>query len=180
MTTEDRRRTTDDGRQMADDRRRRPADRMRIICGHFFIFAIGAMIAAMITLAGCRKAGKTAVDERIPVRLQRVEQRSLKRTLDYAGNIRAREEALVYPKVPGKIMEKVHEEGARVVKGEVIAYIDRDEVGFDYQKAPVESPLAGFIGRVYVDRGSSVTVQTPVAMVVDIEAVELLLNVPEK
>jgi multidrug efflux pump subunit AcrA (membrane-fusion protein) len=179
MTADGKGLTADDGRRTPDGRRTQDGIR-RIIGGHFFIFAIGAMSVALIMMAGCRKAGKTAVDERIPVRLQRVEQRSLKRSLDYAGNIRAREEALVYPKVSGKIMEKVHEEGARVVQGEVIAYIDRDEVGFTYQKAPVESPLAGFIGRVYVDRGSSVTVQTPVAMVVDIEAVELLLNVPEK
>lgn len=152
----------------------------RVGAGTLAILAWTALAMALVVLAGCRKAGKTAVDERIPVRLQRVEQRSLKRTLDYAGNIRAREEARVYPRVSGKIMEKVREEGARVVQGEVIAYIDRDEVGFNYQKAPVESPLAGFIGRVYVDRGASVTLQTPIAMVVDIEAVELLLNVPEK
>ena len=159
---------------------RRWDGRRRIIGGHFFMFVIGAMIAAMITLAGCRKAGKTAVDERIPVRLQSVEQRSLKRSLDYAGNIRAQEEALIYPKVAGKIIAKVKDEGNRVAKGDVIAYIDRDEVGFTYEKAPVESSLSGFVGRMYVDRGTSVTPQTPVAMVVDIEAVELALDVPEK
>ena len=169
---------------IADDRRQTSDGGRRPNGGQTFLPSIAVMMAALamavVPLAGCRKADKTVVDERIPVRLQRVEQRSLKHSLDYAGNIRSREEALVYPKVSGKIMEKVHEEGARVVKGEVIAYIDRDEVGFDYQKAPVESPLAGIIGRVYVDRGSSVTVQTPVAMVVDIEAVELALDVPEK
>ncbi|MBU0716353.1 MAG: efflux RND transporter periplasmic adaptor subunit [Verrucomicrobia bacterium] len=169
---------------IADDRRQKADGGRRPNGGQTFLPSIAVMMAALamvlVVLPGCRKAVKTAVDERIPVRLQRVEQRSLKRSLDYAGDIRAREAVLVYPKVSGKIIEKVHEEGARVVKGDIIAYIDRDEVGFDYQKAPVESPLAGFIGRVYVDRGSSVTVQTPVAMVVDIEAVELLLNVPEK
>ncbi len=156
------------------------ADGRRIIGGHVFALAMGAMIVAMIAPAGCRKAGKAAVDERIPVRLQAVEQRNLKHTLDYAGNIRAREEALVYPKVAGKVMEKVHEEGARVSKGDVIAYIDRDEVGFTYEKAPVESPLTGFISRVYVDCGATVSLQTPVAQIVDIESVELLLDVPEK
>lgn len=195
MTAEDRRRTPacpakpwqsrDDRRQMPENGRQRTEVRSRKAVARaylFFMVPVMAMslAAVLITLTGCQRGKKTAVDERIPVRVQRVEQRSLKRSLDYAGNVRAREEALVYPKVSGKIMEKVHEEGARVVKGEVIAYIDRDEVGFDYQKAPVESPLAGFIGRIYVDRGSSVTVQTPVAMVVDIEAVELALDVPEK
>ncbi|MFH1477568.1 MAG: efflux RND transporter periplasmic adaptor subunit [Verrucomicrobiota bacterium] len=168
------------GRRRAEDGCQTPDGQMRIIGGNFCAMALCAMIAVTLILAGCQKSEKAAVDERIPVRVQRVERRSLKLSLDYAGNIRSCEEALIYPKVPGKILKKVREEGDRVAKGEVIAYIDRDEVGFDYQKAPVESPLAGFIGRVYVDRGSSVTVQTPVAMVVDIEDVELLLNVPEK
>ncbi|MBU4247475.1 MAG: efflux RND transporter periplasmic adaptor subunit [Verrucomicrobia bacterium] len=142
--------------------------------------AVMGLSIAMIPLTGCWKAQKTAAVESIPVRVKRVELQTLKRSLDYAGNIRAREEALVYPKVSGKIMEKVREEGVRVTKGDVIAYIDRDEVGFTYEKAPVESPLAGFVGRIYVDRGTSVTLQTPIAMVVDIEAVELALDVPEK
>ncbi len=142
---------------------------------------IGAAItAALIPLAGCRPAPDTAAMEKIPVRVMRVERRTMKHSLDYAGHIRAREEALVYPNVSGNIMEKVREEGARVEKGDVIVYIDRDEVGFTFKKAPVESPLTGYIGRMYVDLGTSVTPQTPVAMVVEIDAVELILNVPEK
>lgn len=144
------------------------------------IIAGAAIAIALIPLAGCRPAQKTAAAEWIPVKTMRVEQRTMRRSLDYAGNIRAREEALVYPKVSGKIMEKLKEEGSRVNKGDVIAYIDRDEVGFTYEKAPVESPLAGYVGRIYVDRGASVNLQTAVAMVVDIEAVELALDVPEK
>lgn len=144
------------------------------------VFTGLVMTMALMPLAGCRPKAKTAATEAVPVRVMPVELRTLKHSLDYAGNIRAREEAQVYPKVSGKILEKVREEGARVAKGDVLAYVDRDEVGFTYEKAPVESPLAGYVGRVYVDRGASVTLQTPVALVVDIEAVEVALDVPEK
>ncbi len=139
-----------------------------------------ALACLLAFLGGCREARKPAGAEPVPVLAMRVETRTLRRTLDYAGNIRAREEAAVYPKVAGKLMERVREEGARVAKGDVLAFIDRDEVGFTYEKAPVESPLDGIVGRVHADHGASVTPQTAIALVVDIEAVELLLNVPEK
>ncbi len=141
--------------------------------------ALGLAIT-LLSPAGCRPAKKAAAEEKIPVRVQRVEPGTLKKSLDYAGSIRAREEAKVYPKVSGKILEKIREEGAAVAKGEVIASIDRDEVGFTFAKAPVESPLSGLVGRVYTDLGASVTPQTPIALVVDITAVELALDVPEK
>lgn len=139
-----------------------------------------AMFAALVIL-GCQKQERTAaVREAVPVKVARVEPRDLSETIDYVGNIKAQEEALAYPKVNGKIIEKIKEEGSFVDKDEAIAYIDRDEVGFKFEKAPVESPLAGVIGRVYVDIGENVTTQTPVALVVDMRRVEIDLDIPEK
>jgi RND family efflux transporter MFP subunit len=109
-----------------------------------------------------------------------VKAEDLNRALEYVGNIKGEDEAIVYPKVSGKIIEKVREEGEYVNKGDVIAYIDRDEVGLKFEKAPVESPLAGAVGRVYVDIGSSVTTQTPIAFISDLDKVEISLDIPEK
>jgi len=50
----------------------------------------------------------------------------------------------------------------------------------DDEKAPVESPLAGTVGRVYVDIGSSVTPQTPIAIVCNMGNAEIDLNIPER
>jgi HlyD family secretion protein len=123
---------------------------------------------------------KPAQDEAIPVKVAVVEARDLNEMLEYVGNIRAEEEAVVYPKVSGKIIEKVKEDGSSVEKGDAIAYIDRDEVGLKYERAPVESTLGGFVGRVYVDIGTNVTPQTPIALVVDMDKVKIDLDVPEK
>ncbi len=132
-------------------------------------------------VAGCAKKQETAKqDEVIPVRVMKVELRDMQQTLDYVGNIKAQDEAVVYPKVNGKIFEKLKEDGSPVDKGETIMFIDRDEVGFTFEKAPVESPLTGIIGRVYVDKGTSVTPQTPVALIVDMDKVKIELDVPEK
>ncbi len=137
--------------------------------------ALGALLAA-----GCRPAVPPAEDEGIPVRVQPAVERTLNRMLDYAGSIRAREQALIYPRVSGKIVARLKSEGHPVARGEALALVDRDEVGYDYEKSPVESSLSGLVGRVYADLGASVTPQTPVAQVVDIDAVEVEFPVPEK
>ncbi|MDP3142885.1 MAG: efflux RND transporter periplasmic adaptor subunit [Candidatus Omnitrophota bacterium] len=123
---------------------------------------------------------KRAVDSVIPVRIMKVAARDIFEVLEYVGDIKAKDEAQVYPKVSGKIIEKVKEDGALINKGEVILYIDRDEVGLKFEKAPVESPLSGIVGRIFVDIGANVSTQTAVALVVNMEKVKIELDIPEK
>lgn len=142
----------------------------------FFIFSF---------ISGCTQKQEdskpdSAEEEVIPVKVMHVELQDMAKTLDYVGSIKARDEAGIYPKVSGKVIEKLKEENSMVNKGDTIMYIDRDEVGFTFENAPVESPLRGTIGRVYVDKGMSVTPQTPVALVVDIENVKIKLEIPEE
>ncbi len=124
-------------------------------------------------------------DPNIPVRVKKVHLRDIQKTLEYVGNVKAQAEVMIYPKVSGKIIEKVKEEGAAVNPGDVIAYIDRDEIGLKFEKAPVESPIKGVIGRVFVDIGSHVTTpvagtsQTAVAMVIDMDTMIIDLDIPE-
>jgi len=132
-------------------------------------------------LCGCQqKIEKKETQEAIPVKVSRVALSDISEALDYAGNIKAQDEALVYSKVSGKITEKVKVDGSPVNKGEVISYLDRDEVGLKFEKAPVESPLTGIVGRVYVDIGQNVDAKTPIALVVDINQVKINLDIPEK
>jgi multidrug efflux pump subunit AcrA (membrane-fusion protein) len=140
----------------------------------FFISGCG-----LIKLEG-RKPRVEKAAEVIPVKVSRIKFKNLEETLDYIGNIKANEEAVVYPKVSGKIIEKVKEDGALVKKGEAIAYIDRDEVGLKFEKAPVESTLSGVVGRFIVDIGVNVTPLTPIAFVVDMDKIKINLDVPEK
>lgn len=139
------------------------------------------VIFAVIFLAlGCQlKKEKEAGKEAIPVRVERVRLSELQEALEYSGNIKAQDEAIVYPKVSGKIAEKVKEEGSPVNKGEPILYIDRDEVGLKFEKAPVESPLTGVVGRIFVDKGQNVNPQTQVGLVVNMDKVKIILDIPE-
>ncbi|MDD4909125.1 MAG: efflux RND transporter periplasmic adaptor subunit [Candidatus Omnitrophica bacterium] len=139
------------------------------------------LLFCVLMLAGCSQKGpETAPEEAIPVKVMKVELRDLFESLEYVGNIKAEDEVLVYPKVGGKIMRKVKEDNSPVNKGEAIVYIDRDEVGLKFEKAPVESPLDGVVGRVYVDIGSNVSPQDPVALVVNMDSMLIDLGLPEK
>ena len=143
------------------------------------------LIFTFLFVSGCqlkleKKEVKKEVQETIPVKVTRVELRELDEVLEYVGNIKAQDEAIVYPKVSGKIIEKVKVDGERVDKGEILAYIDRDEVGLKFEQAPVESSLAGILGKMYVDIGQNVNAETPIALVVDIDKVRIALDIPEK
>ncbi len=139
------------------------------------------IVCCVLLLNGCvPQKSKEKLSEAIPVRVDKVKLQELDETLDYSGDIKAQDEAVIYPKVSGKIIEKVKEDGALINKGEAICYIDRDEVGLKFQKAPVESTLTGILGRVYVDIGENVTVNTPVALVVNADKVKIGLDIPEK
>lgn len=154
---------------------------MTIKCKRFLPFCMISTLTLSLFIAGCgtgtKEKGKEK-EEAIPVRVMKVKSQSIQNTLDYVGDIKAQDEAWVYPKVSGKIIEKLKEEGDAVKKGDVIVYIDRDEVGFKFEKAPVESPLTGFIGRVNVDIGTQVTPQSPVGLVVNMDRVHIDLNIP--
>ncbi|MFH0763153.1 MAG: efflux RND transporter periplasmic adaptor subunit [Candidatus Omnitrophota bacterium] len=141
-----------------------------------------AALSMMLLVAACGRRADVAVEQEdvIPVKVVKIDPQDIRETLDYVGDIRAEEEAVIYPRASGKIIDKLKEDGSRVQKGDIIAYIDRDEVGFKFEKAPVESPLSGIIGRFYVDKGENVTPQTPIAMVVDMDRVEIILDIPEK
>lgn len=134
----------------------------------------------ILGLCGCGQEAKKTAAEAVPVRCQRVEARNIKRTLDYAASLKAEDQASVYPKVTGKIIEKLKDDGSFVNKGETIAYIDRDEIGFKFEKAPLDSPLKGILGMVTIDRGDSVSPLAPVAEVVSIDNIRASLDIPEK
>jgi len=145
-----------------------------------FILLVCAIFGGM-SLIGCAKKVPTKEEvTKIPVSVTEVRKGSLKETLFYVGDIKADDEAIIYPKVTGKIIEKLAKEGDSVKKGDILAYIDRDEVGFKFEKAPVESPIDGVVGKVYVDIGTSVSPQVPVGLVVNMDVVEVEVNVVER
>ncbi|MFA5117837.1 MAG: efflux RND transporter periplasmic adaptor subunit [Candidatus Omnitrophota bacterium] len=141
---------------------------------------IWAYLLLFVFLGGCgSEVKKAAAPDIIPVKTRLLSLSDIEKTIDYVGSIKANEEVLVYPKVSGKIIEQIYEVGSSVAKGETVFYIDRDETGLKYEKAPVVSPLDAVVGKVFVDIGAHVRPQDAVALLVTLERVQVVLDIPE-
>ena len=143
----------------------------------FFICGLG------LTLSACTKkeaAVTETVLESFPVRVSKVSSKDLEETLTLTGSIKARNEAVIFSRVPGKLQSYHVKEGDAISKGGTIAYVERDEVGVTFRPAPVPSTLSGVIARVYLDRGADVTPTTPIASIVDQSQLSVKADVPER
>lgn len=134
----------------------------------------------LIAVAGCRREAAPPRLESFPVRAVTVSTGTIEDTLSLVGSLKARDEATLYSRVPGKLHENLLREGQRVTKDQAVALVLRDEVGVKYEPAPVPSTLTGIVGRIYLDRGANVTLQTPVALVLDDRELIARADVPER
>ncbi|HEA46903.1 MAG TPA: efflux RND transporter periplasmic adaptor subunit [bacterium] len=153
-------------------------NKRRIILGMIILVIILIIVGRMVTSK--REARTDSVEEGVPVEVVKVIKEDFKETISYTGDIEAKERIEIYPRVSGKIIKKNVVEGDRIKKRQTIALIDRDEPGFKFEPAPVDSLLGGIVGRVYVDLGAKVTPQTPVALIVDMDRVKIKIDVVER
>ena len=144
------------------------------------ILVLFSVICLLSSVIGCGKIKKPIKESAIPVGVMEVVKGDLEEIIFYLGDIKAQEQIEVYSKVNGKLLENVVKEGQKISRGDVIAYIDRDEIGFQFEKAPVTSPIEGIVGSVYLDRGTSVSPQIAVAKIVDMDVVKIRINVTER
>lgn len=101
----------------------------------------------------------------------------LTETVSGEGIVEGDPQVLVYPQVGGKFQYNTVQEGSYVQFGQPLAYIDRDIVGQSYNLAPVRSPIEGMVIKLYyIDRGTLVTVEKPVAEVANAKKVKVAVN----
>lgn len=114
------------------------------------------------------------------VQQEKVLPRDLKQEILLSGSIKAWEEAVLFPRVDGKLLKNVLQEGDLVKKHQTVSLIERDEVGAVYEPVVVPSTITGEIGRIYLDKGAHVTRSTPVALVVNQKKVRIVADIPER
>ncbi|HOW27714.1 MAG TPA: efflux RND transporter periplasmic adaptor subunit [Elusimicrobiota bacterium] len=143
-----------------------------------------ALFAGVLSVDGCRSREAEAVKSidmnSFIVKTEKAAERMLEEQLLLVGSVKAKDEAVLYPRVPGKLMQNLLREGDPVRKNEPVATIERDEVGVVFEPAPVPSTLNGVVGKIYLDVGAHVTPQTPVALVVDQSQVRVKVDLPER
>jgi len=84
----------------------------------------GAAAAAALALAACGQDAGNKPEEIRPVRVMRIGAESAARSVEYAGEVRARHETRLGFRVGGKIVARLVDVGARVSAGQPIARLD--------------------------------------------------------
>jgi multidrug efflux pump subunit AcrA (membrane-fusion protein) len=140
-----------------------------------------AVLLLALAAAACgRKTEETAKLDAFPVRTAEVKRGDIEDVLTVVGSLKARDEATLFSRIDGKLVDNLVREGDPIKKDQPVALVQKDEVGVKYEPAPVPSTLDGIVGRVYLDRGSDVTLNTPIALVVDASTVRARADVPER
>ncbi|MBN2325468.1 MAG: efflux RND transporter periplasmic adaptor subunit [Spirochaetes bacterium] len=131
-------------------------------------------------LAILQRKGTEILDTKTPVAVSRVTRGDIAETLVFNGEVVPRTEVSIYSTVPGKVKKVSVSEGDRVIKGDVLLYIDRSEAGLTYAPTPVESTIDGVVKSVLTQEGAYSTPQVPLLSVLDMDVVEFVVRVPER
>jgi multidrug efflux pump subunit AcrA (membrane-fusion protein) len=143
------------------------------------------MVLAVLIFNACGKKDSANYfqemeTDRFSVQTETVQTRSISADLLLTGSVKAWEEAVIFPRVDGKLLQNILKEGDPVKRGQHIALIERDEVGAVYEPVVVPSTITGVIGRTYLDPGANVTKSTAIALVVNQDIIRILVEIPER
>lgn len=147
----------------------------------------------LLSLAACGKtdfvsgAAKVKESEGIFIDSGLSKLMDVKDKIKLIGVITAYEQTNVYSKASGKLVKYKVEEGATVKKDDILAYIDRDEVGFDFTQSPIKSPVSGVVLKRFVDVGNTISpamgsaaMASPLVLIGNINKVKIQVNVIEE
>ncbi len=150
------------------------------IMGAVVLLVIGALVYNFVIKKDPSKVLDQVNTEVFNVSVERPQNRDLKHQLLTSGSLKALEEAVIYPRVSGKLLKNILREGDKVKKGQTISLIERDEVGAKYEPVVVPSTINGVVGRIYLDPGANVITSTPIALVVNQDTIRIAVDIPER
>jgi len=157
------------------------------IIGRTLIFLILIALAVFIgirvkqNIQARKKAMSQPVQEKI-VPVETAVPRSLEivERIHASANIQADSEVTIYSKVSGKIAQNLVKLASPVLAGQVVAVVNRDEVGYEYKPYEVKSDAKGVVSRVLQNPGAAVNPSVPLMTLVDIDMVKAVAAVDEK
>ena len=126
--------------------------------------AINALLA-FVVIIGCGPTGGKKERTLQSVAYETVTRSTVTRTVGLIGSVQGENQATAVSKLMGRVTSIAKPEGSWVNQDDPIAFVVNDIPGMDYQPGPVRSPIAGYVGKVYVDIGQTIAQGMPVASV---------------
>lgn len=130
-----------------------------------------------------RSSRRTLVKEEptsISVAVEEPKIGSIESLLSFVGDIKGEEQVTVFSEVPGKLLRYTVQEGDWIEKGKILGLVDRAVTAMEFEEVKLKSPISGIVGRLYLDKGSTISPQTPVAMVAKMDRVRISFAIAEK
>lgn len=146
------------------------------------VIIIIAIVAGRRIIQGSKKSGtgKFSGAKTVPVATVHVKSETIEDILLLTGDVHGWDEAKVYPKVSGRLAQKIHDVGDLVKKDEVVAKVDRNEPAMEFALSEVTSPLTGVLTRYFLNIGENVNQSVPICEVADISSVKVIVHVIER
>jgi len=114
------------------------------------------------------------------VRITPVVRDTIESSVIINGDVLAVNQVSLFPTVAGRITETLYQIGDSVNQGAVVAMVDPSRPGQVYSTSPVVSTINGTVLSVPVQRGDTVSTQTPVYVVGDLSTLMVETFVPER
>ncbi|MBN2464347.1 efflux RND transporter periplasmic adaptor subunit [candidate division WOR-3 bacterium] len=122
-------------------------------------------VIGLFVAVGCGPKGAPKKRNLQSVAFETVRRQTVTRTIGLLGTVEGEKQATAMSKITGKVTSIARPEGSWVNEDDAIAYVVNDIPGMDYQPGPVRAPIAGYVGKVYVEVGQTVAPGVPVAVV---------------
>lgn len=159
-----------------------------------FIVAAVALVAVVLTAVYAKTIGKSSgkpagVGGRggrggnsavVSVRTMTAEITTLHGYVNTDGEVESQNSVSVYPDMGGKVISTSVMLGSSVKKNDIIAYVDPSEPGTNYRSSPVYAPISGSVISTPLKNGKKVTTSTAIAIIGDINNLQVTANVPER
>lgn len=149
--------------------------------------AIAALLAiiAKAALGAFEKQGNKdgeapAAETTFSVTTHSIEPKDLSAYIELNGIVDADNTVEVYPEIGGKYVNQRVQLGTKVNKGDIIANVDPSKPGSPYSYCPIRAPISGTVTSLTRRPGSTVTTDTVVAKIGDIEHLQVRLQIPER
>lgn len=130
--------------------------------------------------AGAGSGGRSGSGATVSVKTEPAEIKTLHGYVNTNGEVESQNSVSVFPDMSGKVISTSVMLGSQVKKNEIIAYVDPSEPGTNYRSSPVYAPISGSIISTPLKNGTKVTTSTAIAIIGDINNLQVSANVPER
>jgi membrane fusion protein, multidrug efflux system len=127
---------------------------------------------------------KAKASKPVPVKVVSVSQvtpqwQNVAQSIQANGNLQSMNDVTLYSKVNGKLMRTTVHMGSVVKPGIVVATIRRDDIGYEFNDYDVHSDVKGIVLQVMQNPGATISPNTPLLTLVNIDTVKAIMAVDE-